>query len=187
VRRLGALWRELRPDRNPLRRACDRAEAALAAGLLAALLIGVPAAAVFAGVSEYRTGRAQQASWHRVPAVLLAAAPDPRGAGHQAAVLGTWTVPHGTQRVGRIVAPAGTPAGRRVTLWVDASGRPIRTPQSRGLIIAEAIVVAVIAAAAVSLCLLCIAGLARWALTRRRLAAWDTEWQATGPQWTSQP
>jgi hypothetical protein len=42
-------WRELRPDRNPLCRACDRAEAALLAGLLAAFLIGVPLAAVFAG------------------------------------------------------------------------------------------------------------------------------------------
>jgi hypothetical protein len=48
-------------------------------------------------------------------------------------------------------------------------------PQPHGLIIGEAIVVAAIAAAAVTLCLLCIAALARWALTRRRLAAWDTE------------
>jgi hypothetical protein len=62
VRRIGALWRELRPDRNPLRRASDRAEAALAAGLLTALLIGVPAAAVLAGASQYRLERVQQAS-----------------------------------------------------------------------------------------------------------------------------
>jgi hypothetical protein len=183
VRRLGALWRELRPDRNPLRRACDRAEAALAAALVVALLIAVPAAAVFAGESEYRTERAQQASWHRVPAVLLAAAPYSWDAAQQAAAVGTWTAPDGIQRVGRIVAPADTPAGRRVTVWVDASGRPVHTPQPRGLIIVEAIVVAAIAAAAVSLCLLCTAGLARWVLARRRLAAWDTEWR----QWTSQP
>ncbi len=187
MRRLGVLWRELRPDRNPLRRACDRAEAALAAGLLITVLIGVPAAAVLAGASEYRIERGQQACWPRVPAVLLAAAPKPGEAGHQAAALGTWTAPDGTQRVGRIVAPAGTPAGRRVTVWVDTSGRPVRTPQPRGVIIGEAIVVAAIAAAAVSSCLLCIAALARLALTRRRLAAWDTEWRATGPQWTSQP
>jgi hypothetical protein len=177
----------MRPDRNPLRRACDRAEAALAAALVVALLIAVPAAAVFAGESEYRIARAQQASWHRVPAVLLAAAPDPWDPGQQAAALGTWTAPDGTQRAGRIVAPADTPAGRRVTVWVDASGQPVRPPQPRGLIIRQAIVAAAIAAAAVSLCLLGTAALARRALTRRRLAAWDTEWQATGPQWTSQP
>jgi hypothetical protein len=186
VRRLGALWRELRPDRNPLRRACDRAEAALAAGLLAALLLGVPVAAVFTGESEYHAERTQQASWHRVAAVLLAAAPEPGAAGHQAPTLGTWRSPGGTQRAGRIVAPAGTPAGHRVSVWVDASGRPAHTPLRRGLIIVEAITIAAMAAAAVSSCLLCTATVARWALTRRRLAAWDTEWRATGPQWTSQ-
>jgi len=50
-----------------------------------------------------------------------------------------------------------------------------------------AIFAGAIVAAAVSLCLLGTAALARWVLTRRRLAAWDTEWRATGPQWTSQP
>jgi hypothetical protein len=186
MERLGQLWRELRPDRNPLRRACDRAEAVLAAGLLTALLIGVPVAAVFAGESEYRIARAHQASWHRVSAVVLAAAHDPGGGGYQAAALGTWATPDGSQRAGRIVAPAGTLAGHRVTGWVDASGRPVRTPLSRGLLMVEAVVVAAIAVAAVTLCLLSTAVLAHWALTRRRLAAWDTEWRATGPQWTNQ-
>lgn len=78
--------------------------------------------------------------------------------------------------------PLGTPAGRRVSVWVDASGRLVRTPLSRGLIMVEAIVVGAIVAAAISSCLLGAAALARWALTRRRLAAWDTEWPATGPQ-----
>lgn len=187
MRRLGVLWREWRPDRNPLRRACDRVEAVLAAGLLAAVLLGVPVAAVLAGASEYRLARTQQASWHQVPAVLLAAAPGHVGAGRQEAALGTWTAPGGTKRAGRIVAPVGAPVGRRVTVWVDVSGRLVRPPLSRGLIVEEAIVVAAIAAATVSLCLACTATLARWALTKRRLAAWDTEWRATGPQWTSQP
>ena len=118
---------------------------------------------------------------------MLAAAPDPWDAGYQAATPGIWTAPDGTQRVGRIVAPADTPAGRLVKVWVDASGRPVRTPQPRGLIIVEAIVVAAMAAAAVSLCLRCAAALSRRALTRRRLGAWDTERWATGPQGTSQP
>lgn len=185
MRRLGGLWRELRPDRNPLRRACDRVEAALAAGLLAALVVGVPLAAVFVGRSEYRAERALEASWHRVPAVLLAA-PDPGDVRYQSAMLATWTAPDGTPRAVRIVAPVGAPAGGRVSLWVDASGRPVHAPLPRGLIIVEAIIVAAMAAAAVGLCLLCAAALARWALTKSRLAAWDAEWQVTGPQWTSQ-
>jgi hypothetical protein len=33
---------------------------------------------------------------------------------------------------------------------------------------------------------LCAGQLARVALDRRRLAAWDAQWRATGPQWTRQ-
>jgi len=106
---------------------------------------------------------------------LLAAAPDPWDAGYQAATPGIWTAPDGTQRVGRIVAPADTPAGRRVKVWVDASGRPVRTPQPRGLIIVEAIVVAAMAAAAVSLCLRCAP------LRHRPLSAWSGKVNRAGP------
>ena len=28
-------------------------------------------------------------------------------------------------------------------------------------------------------------GLARWSFNRRRMAAWDIDWQATGPRWTT--
>jgi hypothetical protein len=185
VTRLGILWRELRPDRNPLRRACDRAEAALLVGLLAAFVIGVPLAAVFAGGSQYRAERARQASWHQVPAVLLAPAPDHRHAGYEA-VLATWTAPGGAQRAGRILAPADTPLGGTVTVWVDGSGRPAGLPLQRGQLIGEAIIVAAVAATAVGLPLLCTAALARRALARRRLAVWEAEWRATGPRWTSQ-
>jgi len=184
--RLGGLWRELRPDRNPLRRACDRAEAALVAGLLAAFLIGVPLAALFAGWSQYHVERAQQASWHQVRALVLAPAPDRRYAGDEAAVLATWAAPGGAQRTGRIVAPARARAGGTVLVWVDGSGRPAHAPVQPGQIVGEAIVVAVLAAAAAGLPLVGAAALARRVLTRRRLAAWDTEWLATGPRWTSQ-
>jgi hypothetical protein len=56
VRRIGRLWRELRPDRNPLRRACDRAEAGLLAALLAVFLVAVLLAAVICGVRAYGAG-----------------------------------------------------------------------------------------------------------------------------------
>jgi hypothetical protein len=46
VLRLGMLARGLWPDGNPLRRRCDRAEAAIMGGLLAAFLAGAPAVAV---------------------------------------------------------------------------------------------------------------------------------------------
>ena len=46
VLRLGMLARGLWPDGNPLRRRCDRAEAAIQGGLLAVFLGGAPAVAV---------------------------------------------------------------------------------------------------------------------------------------------
>jgi hypothetical protein len=157
------------------------------AGLLAAFLIGVPLAALFAGWSQYHAERAQQASWHQVRALVLAPAPDRGYAGHEAAVLATWAAPGGAQRTGRIVAPSRARAGGTVPVWIDGSGRPAHAPAQPGQMVGEAIVVAVLAAAApAGLPLLGAAALARRVLTRRRLAAWDAEWLATRPRWTSQ-
>jgi hypothetical protein len=67
--------RRLWPDRNPLRRAADRAEFAVAALLLAAFFAGVPltapAAAHWAAVSGVRSERAQAGiflDWRRMAA-----------------------------------------------------------------------------------------------------------------------
>ena len=193
MRRMSRLWRELRPDRNPLRRACDRAEAALLAALLAVFLVAVSLAAVIAGGRAYGAGlraeRAEQAARHPVPAVLLAAARERRYEGYRPRVQARWTAPDGTPRSGRIIVPPGTPAGRTVSLWVDASGRPAGEPLEAADVIGRAIVtalfVAVIAAVAAGSALLWAAALARWVLFRRRLAAWEAEWRAVGPRWRS--
>jgi hypothetical protein len=185
---LRGLW----PDRNPLRRASDRAEAALVAGLAAALLAGVPLAALSAARSRYDAGvRAQhtQAGWRQVPAVLLADA-DTAPAGTASSplrrVLASWTAPNGTQWTGRIPAPASTTAGTVLRVWVDASGRPTGIPLQHGQVERQAALAALFAAAGLVLVLLGAAALARRMLDRSRLAAWDAEWQATGPQWTTQ-
>lgn len=183
---LGRLWREFRPDRNPLRRAWDRAEVALLGGLLAAFLIGVPLAALSAGLAQYHAERARQASWHRVPAVVLPPASDSGYARLRGAVLATWTAPGGARRTSWIVAPAHTRTDGTVTVWIDGSGRPTHAPAQPAQMVSEAIVVAVIAAAIAGLPLLGAAALARWMLAKRRLAAWDAAWRATGPRWTSQ-
>ncbi len=71
---LARLARGLRPDRNRLRRATDRAEAAVLAGLAAAFLVGAPAAAMTAGHLAAAAGlRAEQAGRYKVHATLLAA------------------------------------------------------------------------------------------------------------------
>jgi hypothetical protein len=181
--------RGLRPDRNPLRRATDRVEAIIVGVLVVAFLAGAPLAAVAAGHAVYsvgsRTAHVQQATWRQVPAVLVATAPAAGYRQSQVTVRASWTAPDGTRHAGAILAPPGTRAGRAVMVWVDTAGRltghpPLRLSQVRG----QVVLATVLTALAVSLILLCTGLLAHAMLGRRRLAAWDVDWQVTEPQWT---
>ena len=120
VTRRGRLWRGLWPDHNPLRRTCDRMEAALAAGLLAAFLISAPLLALFAGQWAYGTSlhaeHAERAARLPVPAVLLTGAPAQAicwCAVLQPLVRARWTAPDGTGRTGWVPAPGGDRAKGR--------------------------------------------------------------------------
>jgi hypothetical protein len=191
----GALGRGLRglwPDRNPLRRACDRAEAAIVAALLAAFLIGAPLVAFFVGqwaqAACLRIERFQQATRHQVPAVLLANAPAAR-VGDPAPTLpvlaARWARPDGTTRTGAIPAYPGARAGSMIMVWIDTSGRLTEPPLQRRQVAGQAGLDAVLAAAGLGLALLCGGMVSRRMLDRRRQAAWDADWQATEPRWTS--
>jgi hypothetical protein len=127
LRRARGWW----PDRNPLRRPCDRAEAALAAVLAAVFLAGAPLLALSAGRqtpgSGPRPGHAQRARWHQVPAVLRTATihrfgPSP------APAWARWTASGGVPHTGRVLAPVGSAAGAVVPVWVDAAGRAAGPP-----------------------------------------------------------
>jgi hypothetical protein len=71
-------------------------------------------------------------------------------------------------------------------VWVNAAGwptsRPLQTYQVRG----QAVLAAILAPVVLGLILLCAGQLAHVALTRRRLAAWEADWRATGPRWSRQ-
>jgi hypothetical protein len=175
------------PDRNPLRRRCDRAEAALFTVLLAVFLAGAPLTALAAGRwaqdSGPRTGHAQLARWHQVPAVLRTSTIQ-RFAGSEATAWAQWTAPGRVKHTGQVLAPAGFAAGALVTVWVDAAGRlagpPAQPVQQDSRAVAEGMVAVIMLAE-----LLCGAGLAaRGVVDRRRLAAWDAEWRAIGPKWS---
>jgi len=184
---LRGLW----PDRNPLRRAYDRKEAAIVAAVAAALLLGVPLVALSVGLWSYGVGvRAQhvQAAWRQVPAVLLVDAPHaaPDGTGSwRPRVLASWAAPDGTQRAGRIPAPVGVRAGTVLRAWVDASGRLTGIPLQQRQVEREAALAALLASLGLALILLGAGTLARRLLNRRRLAAWDAAWRAAGPRWTT--
>jgi hypothetical protein len=185
VRVAGGLW----PDRNPLRRAVDRVEAVAVAGLVVAFLAGAPVAALAAGHVVYsigsRTASAQQAAWHRMPAVLLAAVPAAGDDDNQ--VPASWTAPDGTRHTGPVPAPPGARAGRTVMVWMAADGRLTGTPLQFSQVWGLVALAIGLAPLAVGVIVLCARQLARRALDRRRLAAWAADWRATEPLWTRQP
>jgi len=192
VTRRGRLWRGLWPGRNPLRRTCDRAEAALVAGLLAAFLIAAPLLALFAGQWAYGTSvraqHAELAARHLVTATLLAGAPAQAISCCplvQPLFRARWTAPDGTGRTGWVPVLAGARAGSTVRVWVGRSGELTGPPLTDSQALRRAILAAVTAPAAIAIALLGAGALAHWVLDRRRLAAWDADWRATGPRWTS--
>lgn len=186
VARAARAVRGLWPDRNPLRRTLDRAEAAVVGGLVVAFLAGAPLAAVATGQAVYRIwssiADAQQAAWHQVPAVLLATVPVSGYDDGQ--VPARWRAPDGKERTGTVPAPSGTRAGRTVRLWVDAAGQPTGPPATLSQVRVIAALAAALACIVVGFLVTCAGLLARSMLGQRRLAAWDADWRATEPQWT---
>jgi len=159
--------------------------------LIAAFLLGAPLAALAAGHAAAVTGSRiehAQAGWHRVAAVLLRNSPATTHPMFQASVESLvparWTASDGTARTGEIYAPAGAKAGSTVMVWADGSGQLTDLPLQRGDVPEEIALAASLATVAVAAVLAAIGLITRWVLDRRRLAAWDARWKATGPQWT---
>jgi hypothetical protein len=154
-RGLTRLARALGLDRNPLRRATDRAEAWIRVGLLGIFLIAGPIAALDAGHWTYHAGitvaRAPAAPSHRVK--------KPTALQRAPAITGLLGVGRGSQAGARVVS-AGPSVG------------------------AGEVLTAVMTLAAMALALLAVLRLARALLGRRRLAAWETAWSRVEPQWS---
>ena len=180
-------------DHNPLRRPADRIEAWL--GLLAVILtlIAVPITAIGIGLITNQAlahrAQAQQRSGHMVSAVLTQTAPkddvDPYVADPQVFANARWTAPGGNARSGQVLVPAGAPAGRTVRIWVNSAGANVDPPAGHQDVMTGSIMIGVSSGLILILLLMGLQALARQALDRQRLAAWDTEWRATGPLWTN--
>jgi hypothetical protein len=180
-------------DRNPLRRRTDRIEAAIRLATIILLLVAMPIAVIAVGRQAdhlaLRQARAQVAKEHQVTAVLLQRAqatgvPDPYTSTQMTYVPARWQAPGQPSRSGQVLAPAGTRAGSTVTIWIDASGAVALPPPDHRDIAGNVTIAAVVTGLVVSLLLLGSNALARRALDRRRMRAWDAEWRAAGPQWS---
>jgi hypothetical protein len=186
---LGRLVRGRRLDRNALRRGSDRAETAMLGFLLAAFLAGAPFAAHVAGSWTYaaatREAQAQQAALRQVPATLLQAAGPWSVSEGGAEAQARWKAPDGQVRTGQIFVTSGAPAGSTVMVWVDQAGHLTNSPLQHVQVTGRTAMARGLAVAGLAVTLIALGWAARWALDRRRLAAWDTEWLSTEPRWSS--
>lgn len=189
-RRIGRILRGRRLDRNPLRRRLDRVETVILVALLAGFLGGAPfaahAAATWTAASSQRELQAQHANFRQVTAVLLDEAWTPVGFGVtlNPQAIARWVAPDGAIRTGVITVPAGDKTGDRVPVWTNLSGQLV-APLQRDQIAVRADLAAAAAVTVLCVVLLVTAAIIRRVLNRRRLAAWEADWLATGPRWTS--
>jgi hypothetical protein len=188
-----ALARRMGVDANPLRRGCDRAEGWVRLGLVVVFLVASPLAAIGLGHltndASIRAARAQAASEHWIPAVLLQRVSrnpnDPLAGTTQLAwAQAKWTAPDGRQRRGEVPAEVGSPAGRQVHIWVDEAGDLVYGPIGQGQIASRVIAVVALTPAVLAVVLLGVAWLTGRLLDRRRMVRWAAEWSAVEPLWT---
>jgi hypothetical protein len=175
-----------RPDRNPVRRRCDRAETAILGMLLIGFLAGAPFAAQAAASWTYATSareaHAQQAALHQVPATLVE--PAQLVEAYSAEANARWRAPDGHVVTGQVFVPSGSAAGSTVMVWVNQAGQLTDSPLDASQVAGRAQLSEVLAVACLAVALIATGGLVRWALNRRRLAAWDADWLANGPHWS---
>lgn len=190
---LRRLVRGFRPDRNPLRRTSDRVETYLLAGLLVMAVAGAPFAAHAASQATYsaalRVQQAQLATSHQVRAVLTQAAGSatgPYALSSEVPVRAAWTSVTGVKRTGQIMAESGTPKGASVTVWTNAAGDLTIPPLEPSQVAGQADMAALGAVTGIGMLYLCGAGIVRYVLYRRRMAAWDADWAVTAKLWNRQ-
>lgn len=193
VTRLGRLVRGRRPDRNPLRRRSDRVETAVLAVLVIAFLAAAPFAAqgvgTWAQARAHHAQRTEQASWRQVPALVLKVTTGVQGyggyAGLESQAQARWTAPDGKVITGGIPVAFGTAAGTTVRLWTTSDGQPTEPPLQDSQVADDGFLAGTVTVMALATLLAITGMLARRALDKRRMAAWDAEWRATGPRWTT--
>jgi hypothetical protein len=194
VTRLGRFVRGQRPDRNPLRRVSDRLETALLAMMVVAFLAAAPftaqACGAWAHSIAHRAQVTQEASRHQVTAVVLKVAASTGTGGYvspESLAQARWTAPDGTVVTGEAPVPAGTAAGATVPEWVTADGQLTDPPIGNSQIADSVDIAEILAVLGLGILLAVTGWLARRALDKRRMAAWDAEWRVTEPRWTPGP
>jgi len=190
---LGRFLLGRRLDRNPLRRASDRVETVVLVVLAITFLAVAPfagqAASAWAKGTAHRAQIEQEASFRQVPAVVLKVTSEPLGVGGYAAsqteAHARWTGPNGKVLTGQIPVTPGTAVGATVRVWVNHDGQLTNPPLQDSQVTGQGACDAVLSVVALGIFLVGVGALTHRALDKRRMAAWDADWRATGPRWTT--
>ncbi|MEU8849539.1 hypothetical protein AB0C70_25580 [Streptomyces sp. NPDC048564] len=173
---------------NPLRRGSDRFESWFRGFLILALLVGLPAAALGAGLMAYessmRTVQAQTAERQEVTARLTS---DGKGvsASSKQQVQVRWTDDNGTVRTATTLVKAGTPKGATVRVWVDRDGKITGPPNSELNARTTGWFVGGLAALGVAGGFFAVGAGMHHLLDRRRYGQWEAEWDLVEPLWSA--
>ncbi len=186
---LGRFVRGCRLDRNPLRRVTDRVETVVLTVLVAVFLIGAPFAALATGAWVHgmaqRAQLAQEASRRQVTAVVLAVT-GPTGGGNLAwQAQARWRAPDGQEVTREVPVAAGTAVGEKLPVWTDRTDDFVTAPLADSQIAGQTACGEALGVIILAGTLTLTGALARWTLNKRRMAAWDADWQVTGPRWTT--
>ncbi len=184
--RIARFGRRVHPGRNPLARAGDRLEAVLLLLAVAGAFLAVPFAAAL-GSETYaaQSTRAEQerSTRHPATAVSLAAASGQSygsdGAGapvDQTTVPAAWFDARGVRHTGDVLADEGSPAGTRVSVWLDQRGELTGEPLTGVTSAVDGIFAAILLWVAVTGTLAGLYGAARFVLSRLHAAAWGRAW-----------
>ncbi|GAB2744101.1 hypothetical protein GCM10027174_17220 [Salinifilum aidingensis] len=180
------LFRGGRDRANPLWRGTDWFEP-LAVALLVAFLIGGFVTAMFVGQLELARGvdqaRAEQSAKNEVAATVVARAPQERGVESVAVRLGRGD----DARFAIVDVPRNVASRPEVPVWVDRSGDITSPPMTEGDAVQAAGVTGAFVAVGFAVTGALGYGAARWYITRRRLHAWEEEWEKVEPRWRGQP
>ncbi len=186
----GRFVRGMRFDRNPLRRATDRAESVVLILLAVLFLVGAPLSALAAGGAMHavaqRAELAQRASHLPVMATVKTVTGTPATGGNLTTeVDAQWTAPNGKVINTEMAVAIGYTPGDTLKVYTTPDGRLTTPPMAESQVASLTELARVAGVAGLAVVLTMAGVVARWWLNRRRIAAWDADWRSTGPRWTT--
>ncbi|MGW3115754.1 Rv1733c family protein [Streptomyces sp. NPDC001107] len=173
--------------RNPLRRHSDSVEAWMVLATWIVALVGGLLAGFAADAAMLDSLAARRAVVHAVPAELTDNA-DRSGAvstdgGATVWAKARWTAADGSTHTGLTRVDPSSTAGTSVTVWIDSRGELTTRPSTVAEARVESALTGALAAAAAGGVALGCGRVTRQRLDRRRMRAWEAEWELVGPQW----